>query len=136
MKRFIVIVATLLFMAVSLSAREVRSLNEGWAFRKSFVRVGPVAGASFGRGPVGDPVTLPHTWNAEDDMSGSYYRGFGTYTRTLTVSDAEAGKRFFLKFDGAGTMATVQVNSRYVGEHKGAYTAFCFTALATSSSSV
>ena len=127
MKKLLVALAfSFILGTLAAPAREVRSFNEGWTFRKSFVRVGPVAGASFGRGPVGDPVTLPHTWNAEDDMSGSYYRGFGTYTRTLTITEAEAGKRFFLKFDGAGTMATVQVNSRYVGEHKGAYTAFAF----------
>lgn len=107
-------------------AREVRSINDGWTFYKGFVKTGPVAGASFGGGPVGDPVTLPHTYNAGDFMADNYYRGYGTYTRTLSVTDDMAGKRVFLTFEGAGTVATVQVNSVFVGEHKGAYNAFTF----------
>ena len=74
----------LLLAGYALQAREVKPLNDGWTFFKGFMQTGPVAGASFGRGPVGEPVTLPHTWNADDfQTEGTYYRGYGTYNRTL-----------------------------------------------------
>ena len=78
---------------LSAAAREVKSLNEGWTFVKGFVKTGPVAGTSFGRGPVGDPVTLPHCYNAEDfQKEDAYYRGYGTYNRKLDIPDSYAGK--------------------------------------------
>ena len=117
----------LLLVGYALQAREVKPLNDGWTFFKGFMQTGPVAGASFGRGPVGEPVTLPHTWNAADfQTEGTYYRGYGTYNRTLEVSESDAARRLFLKFEGAGSVATLVVNGIFVGEHKGAYNAFTF----------
>ena len=117
----------LLLVGYALQAREVKPLNDGWTFFKGFMQTGPVAGASFGRGPVGEPVTLPHTWNAADfQTEGTYYRGYGTYNRTLEVSESDAAKRLFLKFEGAGSVATLVVNGTFVGEHKGAYNTFTF----------
>ena len=117
----------LLLAGYALQAREVKPLNDGWSFFKGFMQTGPVAGASFGRGPVGEPVTLPHTWNAVDfQTEGTYYRGYGTYNRTLEVSESDAAKRLFLKFEGAGSVATLVVNGTFVGEHKGAYNTFTF----------
>ena len=117
----------LLLVGYALQAREVKPLNEGWTFFKGFMQTGPVAGASFGRRPVGEPVTLPHTWNAADfQTEGTYYRGYGTYNRTLEVSESDAAKRLFLQFEGAGSVATLMVNGTFVGEHKGAYNAFTF----------
>ncbi|MBR4740380.1 MAG: beta-galactosidase, partial [Bacteroidales bacterium] len=120
--------ATFFFTSFTVShARELRSLNQGWTFNKGFVRTGAVAGSFFGAAPVGEPVDLPHTWNAEDFMTQtSYYRGYGHYIRTLNIPESDAGKRFFLKFEGAGSVAVVQVNGTFVGEHKGAYNAFTF----------
>ena len=117
----------LLLTGYALQAREVKPLNDGWTFFKGFMQTGPVAGASFGRGPAGEPVSLPHTWNADDfQTEGTYYRGYGTYNRTLEVPESDAGKRLFLKFEGAGSVATLVVNGTFVGEHKGAYNAFTF----------
>ena len=117
----------LMLAGIALQAREVKPLNDGWTFFKGFMQTGPVAGSSFGRGPAGEPVTLPHTWNADDfQVESSYYRGYGTYNRTLDVPENYAGKRLFLKFEGAGSVATLVVNGTFVGEHKGAYNAFTF----------
>lgn len=127
MKRYFCSALALLMASLALQAREVKSLNDGWTFVKGFVKTGPVAGASFGRGPQGDPVTLPHSYNADDfQTENTYYRGFGTYTRTLDIPESYAGKRIFVRFEGAGSVATVQVNSTFVGEHKGAYNSFTF----------
>ena len=94
----------------------------------------------------GEPVSVPHTWNA-----GDYDRGFAddlgpddfrrqldpgnsvrrvatlmkvaTYTRTLPAT--EAGKRYFVRFDGVCEKTVVRVNGRFVGRHVGAFTPFC-----------
>lgn len=117
-----------LVCSASLCAREVRSLNKDWTFEKGFIKLSVVAGKTMGgNGPAGEKVDLPHTWNAADfQTEGSYYRGYGHYTRTLEVPAEWAGKRFFIKFEGAGSMATLLVNGVFVGEHKGAYNAFTF----------
>ena len=79
------------------------------------------------RGYTGDTVTLPHTWNV-DYAPGEAYRydrDARAYQRTLTVTPEMAGRRLFLYFEGANSVATVFLNRRTVGEHKGGYTAFC-----------
>lgn len=113
------------FMALS-SAREVISINKGWNFSKSISTGGAVD--QFARfGARGEKVDLPHTWNASDFMSpDGYYRGFGSYSRKLAVPASYAGKRLFLKFEAAGSEASVFVNGHGVGSHKGAYNAFVF----------
>ncbi|MBQ9172996.1 MAG: hypothetical protein IJ161_04585 [Bacteroidales bacterium] len=117
----------LLFVPALLGAREVKPLNDGWTFVKGFVKTGPVAGTTFGGSKAGDPVTLPHCWNTEDfQTEGEYYRGYGTYTRTLDIPEDVIGKRVFIKFEGAGSHASLLVNSSFVGEHKGSYNAFTF----------
>ncbi|RQP09202.1 MAG: beta-galactosidase, partial [Parapedobacter sp.] len=72
-------------------------------------------------------VTLPHTWNAEDVFGGRlrYYRDMGIYERELTYDPAWKGKRVFLFFEGANSVADVLVNRQFVTQHKGGYTAFC-----------
>ena len=94
----------------------------------------------------GEPVTVPHTWNAED-----YDRGFvdgvkgdprrkvdpgnsvmrcatlmkiATYTRALPAP--KDGRRYFVRFDGVCEKAVVRVNGRFAGRHVGAFTPFTF----------
>lgn len=109
--------------SLNLFGREVESFNEDWKFS-------PVRAVSFGWGgtrAAQQNVTLPHTWNAEDFMNDEgYRRGYGTYTKTFDVPDEYRGKRVFIKFEGAGSMATVLVNNNIVGDHKGAYNSFTF----------
>ena len=89
----------------------------------------------------GEPVTLPHTWNAADAADGedvpddwrtagyssgstSYLRKAVAYCRALP--DPRPGKRYFLRCGGASITATVKVNGREVGRHVGSFTGFCF----------
>lgn len=86
----------------------------------------------------GQPVSVPHTWNAVDGADGgenpkgtftscratSYVRKAATYRRALP--DPTPGKRQFVKCEGVSIKATVRVNGREVGRHRGAFTAFCF----------
>lgn len=74
------------------------------------------------------PVSLPHTWNAQDALSGKidYKRGIGNYQRKLYVRPEWKGKRLFLRFEGANSVADVFINGKHVGEHRGGYSAFVF----------
>lgn len=108
---------------MSMSARTVESFNDDWRFTPSRA----VGGWGMRSNAGSQAVTLPHTWNASDFMSDEgYRRGYGTYTKQFDVPDEYRGKRVFVKFEAAGSMATVLVNGTIVGEHKGAYNAFTY----------
>lgn len=103
-------------MAVSLAvqcvaARETYPLDDGWLFYFAAENTGDNARA----------VTLPHTWNIASD---SPIRTVADYDRTLYVPAEWQGRRLFLRFGGASSVADVFVNGFHVGEHRGAYTAF------------
>lgn len=92
-------------------------INDNWQFR---------FGYQVQRGS-GQLVQLPHTWNALDaDVRPDYYRGEGNYTKDLFVDSSWKGKRLFLRFEGANTVANVFVNGKHIGEHRGGYGAFVF----------
>ncbi len=127
MKRLLIFALLPVFLLAATTVaqgREVRSFNDSWNFSPTRqVRAG-----GFGRGgAAGQTVNLPHTWNAEDFMSdGGYRRGYGTYSKQWEAPADLAGKRVFLKFEGAGSMATVLVGGKIVGEHRGPYNSFAF----------
>lgn len=103
--------------AAALSARDILPLNDGWRFRY---------GWNFA-GPRWESVTLPHTWNTADAESAHpYTRTLGIYKRSLKTRPEWAGKRVFLRFKGAATVADVQFNNVWLGQHRGGYTAFCY----------
>lgn len=74
------------------------------------------------------PISLPHTWNAQDALVGKidYKRGIGNYERTLHIRPEWKGKRLFLRFDGVNNVADVFLNGKNIGEHCGGYSAFIF----------
>ena len=55
-----------------------------------------------------------------------YYRGIGNYFRYLKARPEWRGKRVFVRFYGAGTVADLMVNGRHAGEHRGGNNAFEF----------
>jgi beta-galactosidase len=97
---------------------------------------------SFFKGDAGtaaDPsawetVDLPHTWNVSDASDGGgkdnqsrdgYYRGPGWYRKSIKADESLRGKRLFIRFEGASSVADVYLNGQPVGGHKGAFGAFC-----------
>jgi beta-galactosidase len=115
--------AGLLAFVPSLVAREDARLVSNWQYR-----TGDVAGA--GQLEFDDngwqTVTLPHNWGWEQAQQGeNYYRGPGWYRRALEVSP-RPGKRYFLRFEAAGSVADVYLNGQPLGQHRGAFGAFCF----------
>jgi beta-galactosidase len=126
MRAFFIFIFALAF-SFNLFAREETILDSGWKFY-----LGDSDGAqNIKFGERGDKfwqtVSVPHCWGWEDAQAGKeYYRGPGWYRRNLNISKPEAGKRYFLKFEAAGSVADVYVNGKFLGEHRGAFGAFTY----------
>jgi beta-galactosidase len=105
--------------------REDINLDAGWRFIRQDVAGAQTNGFDDSTWTL---LNLPHTWNNLDGQDGGndYYRGIGWYRRHYMVSTNEAGRRLFLKFDGANIVSDVYVNGNFVGEHQGGFAAFVF----------
>ncbi len=71
-------------------------------------------------------VTLPHTnrmlpWHSFDDKS---YQFVSIYRRHFRLPASLKGRRVFVDFAGAMTAASVSLNGKPAGEHRGGYTPF------------
>lgn len=122
-----------LLLSTARAERQMQELATGWKFIKQ--DAGLEADAA-----TWEEVTIPHTWNAFDGQDGparssdpklnvkreNYYRGACWYVRPLDVPAEWKDKRVFLLFEAAATAAKVYLNGQPVGEHRGAFTAFCF----------
>lgn len=111
-----------LCMAQGPSGRQIIPLDKGWQFYKGTIdKNTDTAALSW------HEVTIPHTWNNIDmQQDSTYYEGDGWYKKNLFLGKGYTGKRLFLRFAGVGNVADVYVNGRFIGEHKGGYSAFCF----------
>lgn len=120
------LVFVLAALICELDARVIHSLNGSWNFKFE--------------GEQTRQVTVPHTWNARDaadgtplgtndarsvNMTGGYRRGRAVYTRTLPFR-RQPGKRYFLRGEGASIVSQARINGHAIGEHRGAFTAFCY----------
>lgn len=132
----IITTALILLMTMSVEARESQNFNNGWLFKKGpFSSSKSVIGTNIMAG-AWQEVEIPHTWNAVDmqtamaNMSAfrnpqqRFYTGEAIYKKEFTPLDKQKGKRFFLRFQGVGSVAEVYVNNQFAGNHKGAYSAF------------
>ena len=99
--------------------RKITTLADGWKFVKN------ASGPQDAAVQAGEPVSLPHTWNAEDGQDGGndYYRGTCWYVRALTAEET-AGDCVFLEFNGAAMTAEVFLNGEKLTRHEGGYSAF------------
>ena len=126
MKGIFAVLKAVLCMIVFVSlgySRESMRLDSEWRFK-----LGDIHGASE---PAFDDhdwtvIVLPHNWGWEQAQKGkAYYRGPGWYRRPLNIGAPKAGKRYFLRFEAAGTVADVYLNGTHLGQHRGAFGAFC-----------
>lgn len=118
MKRITIVLFALLCAITASASRKEILLNDNWQFRFSW----QVQKNSERR------VDLPHTWNAQDALSGKqdYHRGVGNYRKELQIPLELKGKRLYLRFEGANTVTNVFINEKHIGEHRGGYGAFVF----------
>jgi beta-galactosidase len=70
-------------------------------------------------------VSVPHVFQTRADFDVILQ---GWYRRDFTVPPELSGKRIYLVFEGAATIADVYVNGQHLGQHRGAYTRFVFDA--------
>jgi beta-galactosidase len=116
------------YAGMSKPARATADLANDWKFIKQDVDATAPATSW-------DAVTIPHTWNNLDAQKGvrgnpripgGYFRGACWYERSLDVPAAWKGSRVFIRFEAASIVAQVYLNGESIGEHRGAFTAFCF----------
>lgn len=112
---------------VGAAPRKSVDLDSDWKFQR-----GDPGGATNGASETSfndgdwENISIPHCWGWEDAQKGKqYYRGPGWYRRELDVMP-KTGRRYFLRFEAAGSVADVYLNGKMLGEHRGAFGAFCF----------
>ena len=100
--------------------RKIFDFNKKWAFRKGEKEIPERAPSLW------DFVNIPHTWNALDgqDGGGDYYRGVGTYVKSLEKSELPRADRYYLEIGAANSSADVYVNGKKVAHHDGGYSLF------------
>lgn len=104
--------------------RQTVPLASDWRFIRRDV------GASAPLDSTWRTLSLPHSWNIQDggkeNGPDGRYRGAGWYSHKLPVSAALKGKRVFVRFEAAAIVADVYLNGQFLGQHRGAFGAFCF----------
>ena len=120
---------TLLVAFHSLQAqRQDVELSTGWKFIQQDADLAAPA-------DTWTDVLVPHTWNALDGqkgvagnpgVKGGYYRGTCWYARGLDIPADWQGRRVFVRFEAASIVAKTYLNGELLGEHRGAFTAFCY----------
>lgn len=74
-----------------------------------------------------EQVSVPHNWDqyyGYRRMSHGNLHGTAWYQKTLKLDASNKNKQHFLFFEGVSSYATVWVNGKKVGEHKGGRTTF------------
>lgn len=74
-----------------------------------------------------EPVTLPHTWNAQDGTDGGndYHRGRCWYAKRFPMTAHSSEEEALLEFEGAAMSAQVFLNGNLLCTHDGGY-ATCY----------
>jgi hypothetical protein len=121
---WIVALAVFLPWRVAAEHRHIIPLDGEWRFaRQEMVGASDPSYVDAGW-PV---VSVPHSYNADDgEAGGSYYRGAAWYRRHVDLKAVEAGRRYFIEFDGVTLTAQLWLNGRAVGRHDGGYARFRF----------
>jgi beta-galactosidase len=120
----------LVCLSSTLSAqRQSIPLDADWRFIRRDVGLGAAVDSQW------LAVTLPHTWNALDGQNGTaadpglpdgYYRGAAWYERQFQLPKEGGGRRVFVRFEAASIVSDVYLNERHLGQHRGAFAAFCY----------
>ena len=111
----LLIILVLLGSAVISSVAKKISINDGWQFK-------------MGDDTEWTAVNLPHTWNTDAYTEKDYRKGKGIYRRVLSLTPADAGRNFYLRFEGVSKSANIRINNKEAGHHEGGYTSFIIPA--------
>ncbi len=118
-------------LTASAADRKIIALDKGWRFAKAGTESGQQA-PQFSDA-AWQKVDLPHTWNRIGGPQGQAYAsdaysGPAWYRLSFETPKAGEAERYFLQFDGVGTIADVWLNGHYLGKHEGAFARFRFDA--------
>ncbi|MEN0052801.1 MAG: malectin domain-containing carbohydrate-binding protein [Mucilaginibacter sp.] len=72
-------------------------------------------------------VNVPHNWDTYEGyrrIPHGNRHGYAWYRKAFPLISKQAGKRYFLWFEGVGSYATVWLNGKQVGYHAGGRTSF------------
>jgi beta-galactosidase len=72
-------------------------------------------------------VNVPHNWDTYEGyrrLKHGNRHGYAWYRKVFPLAVKQAGKRYFLWFEGVGSYATVWLNGKQVGYHAGGRTSF------------
>ena len=110
LKRNILLVG-MLFLFISLSAREVSDFCAGWSFKRGPFPADIYKSQGIWNGKW-EAVKIPHTWNAKDmqERYNNFYQGVAYYKKQFYVGEQMRNKRLFLRFEGVGACTEVYVN--------------------------
>ena len=113
--------------AASGGGEQVVSLNGSWQFTADKNNEGTNANwfeKEFSRSSW-QQVQVPHTWQVMEGLER--YTGYAWYARTIKLDCPVQDKILKLEFDAVNRDASVWVNGKLLGEHKGSgYTPFQF----------
>ncbi len=119
------------FGGSALSAAAVRPVTElanGWRFHYGDEPANATTAEFDDSG--WEQVTVPHSWNRlgeyhiERTVASNTEQGIGWYRLAFAAPAAAGTSRFYLQFDGVGTIADIWVNGTKIGQHRGAYARF------------
>lgn len=131
------------------SSREVVLLDKDWSFLQKDIPNGESVHLDDSNW---EKVKVPHDWAisghfnlnidkqlvqvVEDGEKTAQVRtgrtgalpwiGVGWYRKVLPISNADRGRRIFIEFDGAMSLAKVYLNGEFVGERPYGYSSFSF----------
>lgn len=111
----------------SAKFRKEVSLNSSW---ETIILDNPQEEKSFVDNPKSDQwlnVNVPHNWDQYYGFRRTKHgnlHGTAWYRKTLKLDKKDRSKQHFLYFEGVSSYATVWVNGKKVGEHKGGRTTF------------
>ena len=103
------------------------NLNGSWAFEIDQSRSGEYRGLHKADATLGREIIVPFC--PESDLSGVGYKDFINgvwYQKKVTLTEAQCAGRVFLHFGAVDYEATVYVNGKKAGSHKGGYVSFKF----------
>ncbi|MFR9651643.1 MAG: glycoside hydrolase family 2 TIM barrel-domain containing protein [Rikenellaceae bacterium] len=113
-RKAVLLVATIIVASLSVSARDVLSLNENWR----------IFSTADGSGDQALNISLPDSWDSNSNYSANLTNA--NYLRTINVPPRWRDHRIYIRFYGIESVADLFVNGNHVGEHRGGATAFTY----------
>lgn len=116
-KKISLMATTILFSVSIFAQRDTILINTGWQFAIDKKAEG-TAGKWFLQ-PLADAkiVTLPHTWNIEEENQNHY--GWGWYQKKINISSDWKNKNVVLQFGAINHTSYIYINGKKVAENIG-----------------